>query len=154
MCSSDLLNDDNYNILITKDNGNLSETLFTNISPNATVKITNDTAVIKTDGNGVYNFIGNGKFQLNNDFITMHGGERELKIKIKNGKIKSIDGFTEEDVLKVSKSGNIRINGKKIAAEYKINDKLPTIRQLAKEYSTSEKTIKRALPPTILTPPA
>lgn len=106
--------DSNYNILITKDNGNLIETLFTNISPNSTVKI-NDTVVIKTDGDGDYNFTGTGKFKLNNDFITLNGGDRELKVQIKNGKIKSIDGFTDEDVVKVSKSGNIMINGKKIA---------------------------------------
>ena len=106
--------DSNYNILITKDNGNLVETLFTDISPNSTVNINNDTVVIKTDGNGNYNFTGNGRFRLNNDFITMHGGERELKVKIKNGKIQSIDGFTSEDVVKVSKSGSIRINGQKV----------------------------------------
>lgn len=34
---------------------------------------------------------------------------------------------------------------KKIASEYNVNDKLPTIRELASEYSTSQKTIKRAL---------
>lgn len=106
--------DAKYNILIVKDHGNLTETLFTNISPNSTINITNDTIVVKTDGNGNYNFTGNGRFKLNDDFITMNGGERELKIQIKNGKIKSIDGFTDEDVVKVSASGNIRINGKKI----------------------------------------
>lgn len=92
----------------------MTETLFTDISPNATINITNDTVVIKTDGNGDYNFTGNGRFKLNDDFITMNGSERELKVQVKNGKIKSIDGFTDEDVVKVSKSGNIRINGKKI----------------------------------------
>lgn len=106
--------DANYNILIVKDHGNLTETLFTNISPKATINITNDTIVVKTDGNGDYNFTGNGRFKLNDDFITMNGGERELKVKVKNGKIQSIDGFTDEDVVKVSKSGNIRINGQKI----------------------------------------
>lgn len=69
---------------------------------------------VKGDGNGDYNFTGSGRFKLNDDFIMMHGGERELKVQIKNGKIKSIDGFTDEDVIKVSASGNIRINGKKI----------------------------------------
>lgn len=92
----------------------MTETLFTNISPNATINITNDTIVIKTDGNGDYNFTGNGRFKINDDFIAMNGGERELKVQVKNGKIKSIDGFTDEDVVKVSKSGNIRINGQKI----------------------------------------
>jgi len=106
--------DDKYNILIVKDHGNLTETLFTDISPNSTINITNDTVVIKTDGNGNYNFTGGGRFKLNDDFITMNGGERELKVQVKNGKIKSIDGFTDEDVVKVSASGNIRINGKKI----------------------------------------
>ena len=106
--------DAKYNILIVKDHGNLTETLFTDISPNATINITNDTIVIKTDGNGEYNFVGNGRFKLNDDFITMGGGERELKVKVKNGKIQYIDGFTDEDVVKVSKSGNIRINGQKI----------------------------------------
>ena len=106
--------DAKYNILIVKDHGNLTETLFTNISPNSTINITNDTIVVKTDGNGNYNFTGNGRFKLNDDFITMNGGERELKVQIQNGKIKSIDGFTDEDVVKVSASGNIRINGKKI----------------------------------------
>ena len=67
--------DANYNILITKDNGNLSETLFTDISPNSTINITNDTIVIKTDGNGGYNFTGNVRFKLNDDFITMNGGD-------------------------------------------------------------------------------
>lgn len=106
--------DSNYNVLIVKDHGNLTETLFTNISPKATVNITNDTIVVKTDGNGDYNFTGNGRFKLNDDFITLNGGERELKVQVKNGKIKSIDGLTDEDVVKVSASGNIRINGKKI----------------------------------------
>ena len=106
--------DGNYNILIVKDHGNLTETLFTNISPKSTINITNDTVVVKTDGNGDYNFTGNGRFKLNDDFITMGGGERELKVKVKNGKIQYIDGFTDEDVVKVSKSGNIRINGQKI----------------------------------------
>lgn len=42
--------DGNYNILIVKDHGNLTETLFTNISPKSTINITNDTVVVKTDG--------------------------------------------------------------------------------------------------------
>ena len=66
--------DDKYNILITKDNGNLAETLFTNIRPKSTINITNDTIVIKTDGNGEYNFTGSGRLKLNDDFITMNGG--------------------------------------------------------------------------------
>lgn len=70
--------------------------------------------MLKPTANGDYNFTGNGRFKLNDDFITMGGGERELKVKVKNGKIQSIDGFTDEDVVKVSKSGNIRINGQKI----------------------------------------
>lgn len=57
--------DDNYGVEIVKHNGKVHETLYKNISPGATVVVTNGTENIQTDGNGVINVLASKPFKVN-----------------------------------------------------------------------------------------
>ena len=81
--------DDNYGVEIIKHNGNIHETVFKNISPGATVVVTNGTENFKTDGNGVINVLSSKPFKVNDNTIEVDG-EKFFKLTLKDEKVTKI----------------------------------------------------------------
>ncbi len=85
-----VIGDNNYGVTIIKHGGDLAETVFTNISPGATVKVTTGTERIETDGNGIINVVAEKPFRINNSRVSVNGSAL-LKLNVRNGKIVSYE---------------------------------------------------------------
>ncbi len=76
--------DDNYGVEIVKHGGDLYETLYTNISPGATVVVSSGTENFKTDGDGKIKVLASKSFKINDQTIEVNG-DKFLTVKLKGG---------------------------------------------------------------------
>ena len=93
--------DDNYGIEIVKHGGDLYQTIYSNISPGATVVVSSGTEIIQTDGNGSINVLASKSFMVNDKKIEVEG-EKYLTLKLNGGEIASV----KEEKLGWTQKGN------------------------------------------------
>lgn len=93
--------DDNYGIEIVKHGGDLYQTIYSNISPGATVVVSTGTEVINTVGNGTVNVLASKSFVMNGHTVEVNG-DKYLTIKLNGDKISLVN----EEVLGWQQRGN------------------------------------------------